>query len=45
MLIAQFTDEIVAVSRVSEELLRVLGVVPGHFMRADGRADASAAPD
>lgn len=39
--VAQFADEVVAVSRVSEELLHALGVAPGHFMRAD----AFAAPD
>jgi hypothetical protein len=42
---ARFTDEVVAVSRVSEELLHALGVAQGHFMRADGCVDASAAPD
>jgi hypothetical protein len=42
--VAQFTDEVVVVSRVSEELLYALGVAPGHFMRADGHADASAVP-
>jgi hypothetical protein len=41
--VAQFTGEVVAISRVSQELLHALGVEPGHFMRADGRADASAA--
>jgi hypothetical protein len=35
--IAKTTDEVVAVSRVSEELLGVLGVPPGDFTRADGR--------
>jgi hypothetical protein len=35
--IAKTTDEVVAVSRVSEELLDVLGVRPGSFTRADGR--------
>jgi hypothetical protein len=35
--IAQTTDEVVAVSRVSEELLDVLGVRPGDFARADVR--------
>jgi hypothetical protein len=34
--IAQLADEVVAVSRVSEELLHALGVEPGGFMRADG---------
>lgn len=36
--IAKATDRVVAVSRVSEELLGVLGVRPGSFMRADGRS-------
>jgi hypothetical protein len=35
--IAKTTDKVVAVSRVSEELLEVLGVTPGSFTRADGR--------
>jgi hypothetical protein len=35
--IAKTTDDVVAVSRVSEELLDVLGVRPGGFTRADGR--------
>jgi hypothetical protein len=35
--IARTTDEVVVVSRVSEELLDVLGVRPGGFTRADGR--------
>jgi hypothetical protein len=35
--IAKSTDEVVAVSRVSEELLDVLGVPPGNFVRADGQ--------
>lgn len=35
--IAKTTDEIVVVSRVSEELLGVLGLSPGNIMRADGR--------
>jgi hypothetical protein len=35
--IAKTTDEVIAVSRVSEELLGVLGVRPGSFTRADGR--------
>ena len=35
--IAKTTDKVVAVSRVSEELLDVLGVRPGGFRRADGR--------
>jgi hypothetical protein len=35
--IAKTTDKVVAVSRVSEELLDVLGVRPGGFTRADGR--------
>lgn len=35
--IARAADEVVAVSRVSEELLGVLGVRPGDFMRVDGR--------
>jgi hypothetical protein len=35
--IAKTTDEVVAVSRVSEELLDVLGVRPGSFTRADGQ--------
>jgi hypothetical protein len=34
--IAQLTDEVMAVSRVSEELLHVLGVPPGTFLRLDG---------
>jgi hypothetical protein len=36
--IAQPTDEVVAVCRVSEELLKGLRLTPGEFMRADGRA-------
>ena len=35
--IARTADEVVAVSRVSEELLDVLGVPPGNFVRADGQ--------
>lgn len=35
--IATATDEVIAVSRASEELLDVLGVRPGNFMRVDGR--------
>lgn len=35
--IAKTADKVVAVSRVSEELLDVLGVRPGSFTRADGR--------
>ncbi len=34
--IAQLTDEVIAVSRVSEELLQALAVEPGGFTRADG---------
>jgi hypothetical protein len=34
--IAQRADEVVAVSRVSEQLLHALGVEPGGFTRADG---------
>ena len=34
--IARTADEVVAVSRVSEELLAALGVRPGGFTRADG---------
>jgi hypothetical protein len=34
--IARLTDEVMAVSRVSEELLNALGVPPGGFKRADG---------
>jgi len=34
--IALLTDEVIAVSRVSEELLNALGVLPGEFLRADG---------
>jgi len=34
--IAQSTDEVVAVSRVSEELLKALCIPPGEFKRADG---------
>ncbi len=34
--IARFADEVVVVSRVSEELLRALGLASGDFMRADG---------
>lgn len=33
--IAQLADEVVVISRVSEELLHALGVEPGDFMRAD----------
>jgi hypothetical protein len=35
--IARTADEVVAVSRVSEELLDVLGVPLGNFVRADGQ--------
>jgi hypothetical protein len=35
--IAQPTDAVVTVSRVSEELLNALGVAPGEFTRADGK--------
>ena len=35
--IAKFSDEVVVVSRVSEELLHALSVAPGGFARADGR--------
>jgi hypothetical protein len=35
--IARTADEVVAVSRVSEELLNLLGVRPGDVTRADGR--------
>ena len=35
--IAPRTDEVMAVGRVSEELLNALGVAPGEFTRADGR--------
>jgi hypothetical protein len=35
--IAQLTDEVTAVSRVSEELLNALRVPPGGFKRADGQ--------
>ena len=35
--IARLADEVVVVSRVSEELLRALGLAPGDFTRADGR--------
>ena len=35
--ILKATDRVVAVSRVSEELLGVLGVRQGGFTRADGR--------
>jgi hypothetical protein len=41
--IAKTTDEVVAVSRVSEELLDVLGVRPGSFTRADGQPFAALA--
>jgi len=34
--IATFSDEVVVISRVSEELLHALGVEPGGFTRADG---------
>jgi hypothetical protein len=34
--IAQFTDEVEAISRVSEELLNALGVASGEFTRVDG---------
>jgi len=34
--IAQSTDDVVAVSRVSEELLNALGMAPGEFRRVDG---------
>jgi hypothetical protein len=36
--IARLADEVVVVSRVSEELLRALGVAPGNFTRADGHS-------
>ena len=35
--IAKLSDEVVVVSRVSEELLHALSVAPGDFARADGR--------
>jgi hypothetical protein len=35
--IATFSDEVVVISRVSEELLHALSVAPGGFARADGR--------
>lgn len=34
--IAQLTDEVMAVGRVSEELLNALSLAPGEFTRADG---------
>jgi heptaprenylglyceryl phosphate synthase len=34
--IASRTEDVVFVSRVSEELLNALGVEPGEFTRADG---------
>jgi len=34
--IAQIADDVVVVSRVSEELLCALDVAPGGFKRADG---------
>jgi|SRR5208282_3525643 len=34
--IAKLTDEVAAVSRVSEELLDALNIAPGEFRRADG---------
>ncbi|HUD89196.1 MAG TPA: hypothetical protein VMR17_22305 [Xanthobacteraceae bacterium] len=34
--IARLADDVVVVSRVSEELLRALGLAPGDFTRADG---------
>jgi hypothetical protein len=34
--IAPRVEEVVFVSRVSEELLKALGVQPGDFTRADG---------
>jgi hypothetical protein len=36
--IAKPTDKVVAVSRVSEELLHVLEVPPGEFRRIDGKS-------
>jgi hypothetical protein len=33
--IAKLADEVVAICRVSEELLNGLGLPPGEFMRAD----------
>jgi hypothetical protein len=35
--VAKPTDKVVAVSRVSEELLHVLDVSPGEFKRVDGK--------
>ena len=35
--IAAFSDEVVVISRVSEELLHALSLAPGGFARADGR--------
>ena len=35
--IALIADEVIVVSRVSEELLKALGVAPGEFIRADGQ--------
>ena len=34
--IARRAEEVVFVSRVSEELLNALGIEPGNFTRADG---------
>ena len=42
--IAGPVDEIVAVSRVSEELLDALHIAPGEFRRADGRPPHSQTP-
>ena len=35
--IAMLSDEVVVISRVSEELLHALSVAPGGFARVDGR--------
>jgi hypothetical protein len=39
--VAQRTDDVQAVSRVSEELLDALGVARGEFTRIDGRSRGS----
>jgi hypothetical protein len=41
--IAKLTDEVVAVSRVSEELLASLGVAPGEIRRAEANKEMGAA--
>lgn len=43
--IAKLTDEVVVISRVSEELLDALHIPPGEFKRADAHPSYSPATD